>query len=734
MRSLSIAAIIVAASVSFAKPLPDLNGIPFDRFNSWPTLNGRSPAGATISPDGKHVIFAWNTTGARMRDLWHMDVATGQKRVLLEAAKIPRPLNQDDARTDEQKREQEQYDGGFGGGALWSPDSKEFLVSYRGRTWRYDLAAQKAEPLFDGNFEASNLEYTHDGRYLLFIHESNVWRKERSTKQLKQLTFVTRGNTAVGDFEVSPNGKHVAINWSSFGNFGSHIMMDFTTERSQVRNISRMWNGNVNALDEQYGIVPIDGGMIRFVTGIPRAHWGLGSRGAGWQWAPDSSGFLVGWKTEDHKEWTLSYISAESGREFPIHKEKAPKNYINNWRPFYWTEDSQHIFVGTDIDPTNGQFTNRHVLKVSKNGREKTPYFKKDYDVANLQKAGKTDNLILITQSRNPLLGEITLMRTNGTTEVFTPVENGWNSPVEFENAGEVLVDEAGRNILTTAQSPTINPELYRVTPKIERLTTSQLPDFAKIPWSQPQMISFPGPEGATVHAQMILPPNYVKGTRIPFVIGNMYANSGKLDWDGYTHNYMAQALGIGVLKIDFRASWGQGGEFNSGYYQKMGLIDSEEAVAAKKWLVDNGYAKADRMGVWGWSYGGFLTLMILGTQPGQFHAGVAVASVTEWKNYNHWYTRQRLGLADRDKAIFDKTSPITYADKMQGHLLLVHGMLDDNVLFQDSARFAMKMIDANKDFQQMFYPRDDHSIGRDETRIHVQRQIVQYLYDKLSE
>lgn len=711
--------------------LPDQDGIPFDRLNVFPTLNGRSPAGASMSPDGKHIVFAWNTTGARKRDLWIMDYPSGEKRQFVGADEIERPLNQDDSRTEEQKKEQELYDGGFAGGAIWSPDSKEFLINYRGRTWRFDAKKLNPEPLFDGSLSASTFEYTEDGKYLMFLLNSNVWRMDRKSGALKQLTFVSRGGTAVGGFSVSPNGKWVAVNWSNFGTQGSHVMMDFTQDRSSVRNISRMWNGDIRSLDEQYGIVPIDGGLIKYATGIPRAHWGLGSRGAGWQWAPDSSGYLVGWKSEDHMEWTLSYISVDDSKQMPIYKERAPKNYINNWRPFEWSEDSQHIFLGTDI--ADGAFSSRHIIKLSKNGREVAPYFKKTYDVAGFQKAGNTDRLILTTQSRNPLVGELTILEPSGTSQQIKVHEEGWSSPVEFEGAADVLCSDDGKSIVTLAGASNLNPELYSITPSVQRLTKSQLPDFEKLTWAKPQVFQFRGPDGATIYASMTLPPGYAKGKRIPFVISNMYANSGKLDWDGYLSNYMTQALGFGVVKVDFRASWGQGGEFNSGYYQKMGLIDSEEAVACKKWLVEQGYADPDRCGVWGWSYGGFLTCMIQLTQPGNFKTGVAVASVTDWKSYNHWYTRQRLGLADKDKAIFEKTSPITYADKLKDDLLLVHGMLDDNVLLQDSVRLSMKMIDAGMNFGMFYYPRDDHSIGRDETRKHVQRLIVQHLYGQLS-
>lgn len=684
-----------------------------------------------MSPDGSRIVFAWNKTGERMRDLYLMDYPSGKINLIAAASKIDRLLNQDDARTDEQKKDQEKYDGGFGGGAVWSPDSKEFLLGYRGRTWIFNREGKQIKPLFDGSFDASNIQYSPDGKYLCFLSNSNVWRMDRQTGALKQLTFVTRGETAVGNYAISPDSKTVAINWSAFGDYGSHIMMDFTRERSVVRPISRMWNGNVESMNERYGFVSIDGGLIKFIDSIPRQIWGLGSRGAGWSWAPDSSGFLVGWKSEDHKEWTLSYISRSSGKEFPILHEVAPKNYINNWRPFEWTRDSSSVLVGTDI--WEGKFTNRYILKIDKSGKNPTPYFKKDYDVASLQRPKDSDSIIMATQSRDGLMGEITVLDNKGVAKQYMPIEFGWNTPTEFEESGDVLASDDGRSIVTLANEYKTNPELYGILPEVKRMTVSQLPEFSKITWVKPRIVHIPGPEGATIHASMYLPPDYQPGKRYPVILHNMYANSGKLSWGGYQANYMAK-LGIIVMCVDFRASWGYGGEFNSGYYQRMGLIDSEEAVAVKRYLVKEGFADEKRVGVWGWSYGGFLTCMILMTQPGEFKTGVAVASPTEWKNYNHWYTRQRLGLASKDKAVFDKTSPYTYADKLQDDLLLVHGMLDDNVLFQDSVRLSMKLIDLGKNFEMFYYPRDDHSIGLDETRKHVQRLIVQHIYDQLGD
>jgi dipeptidyl-peptidase-4 len=286
----------------------------------------------------------------------------------------------------------------------------------------------------------------------------------------------------------------------------------------------------------------------------------------------------------------------------------------------------------------------------------------------------------------------------------------------------------------TMASNRMINPELYAVEPVTKRLTTSQLPEFDKIKWANFKEVTFQAPDGATIHGILITKPGLDMKKKHPAFVSNIYANSGKDAWGGFMENYAAMQLDMVVLVVDFRASWGYGGEFNSGYYQKMGLIDVDEAVAAHKFLADLPYVRSDRIGIWGWSYGGYLTLMTLLTKPGVYDTGVAVAAVSDWKSYNEWYTRRRLGLVKDDKdKLFEKTSPITYAAGLKDNLLMIHGMLDDNVLFQDDARMVQRFIDNDKFVDVMYYPRDDHSIGKDTSRPHVFTTIMRYLWDKLS-
>lgn len=727
MLNLAILSVIGAVGVANAPTLPDPQyGFTLERYYQYPILNGRSPASPSMSPDGSRIIYCWNKTGVRKRDLWLMEYPSGAMRQVAAAEEIPRFPNQDDSRTDEQKQEQEKYDGGWGGEAVWSPDSKEFIIGYRGRTWIFDRDAKARRPLFDGGFNPYNIRYSPDGKYLMMMESGNLIRMDRKTGDIKQLTFITRPGTSLSDYAVSPNGKWVAVNWSDDTKYGNHIMMDFTKERSQVRNITRMWQGN-KAVDAQVGLVSMDGGMVKYVTNIPRFHWLMSM-----DWAPDSSALVAGWKTEDHQQYTLTNIDLDTAKGRNVYSEKAPKNYINNWRPLFWTRNSKSILLGTDV--LDGKFTNRQIIKLNPNGKMEGVVYGKSFDVGNFMRPKNSDKLILVTLGRDPLKSELRILEPNGKEDLIVLEENGMSTPTEFEGTGLPMVSEDGDLIASMADNSNRNAELYAVKPTTKRLTFSQLPEYEKIKWADVRSVSFPGPDGAMIHAQLLTRPGLDLTKKHPAVISDMYANGGKYDWAGYLPNYLAMELGYVVLKIDFRSSWGYGGEFNSGYYQRMGLVDSEEAVAAKKYLVGLGYVKPDRVGVHGWSYGGFLTCMIMMTQPGEFHAGVAVASVTEWKNYNHWYTTQRLGFENTNAEVYKKTSPITYADKLQGNLLLVHGMLDDNVLFQDSVRLSMKLIDAGKRFDQFYYPRDDHGIGRDETRPHVMRTIVQYLYDKLGQ
>lgn len=720
--------LLAAASLpilSLAQGLPaPKSGLTIERLSSFPIVNGRSPSGPAMAPDGRRIAFSWNQTGERRLDLWVMDYPSGNKRRILEADKLPRPPRQDDERTELQKQEELEYDGGIGG-VQWAPDSQEIMAGpYRGRVWLMKPDGSNLRPLIDTSEQISSPTYSPDGKWIAFLRGDDLYRLDRATGQVRQLTYLSKSGTALDGFLWSPDSKRIGVTWSNTSRLGRHVMMDFTKDRAEVVPIQRLWNGD-RGWDVQVGIVNAEGGLIRFLPGVPRYMWI-----STWDWSPDSKSLALGWFSEDFQEYTITVADGETSKAMTAYREKAPSNYVPDFRSLFWTRDGRIAFT-TDI--LDGKWASRSLMSMDRFGQNRKPIYAEKHDIAAAGRPKNSDRIILVTQARSSLTTEITILETDGRRTVHTPVEDGASTPNQFDDASLPLFSEDGRSLATLASTRVLNNELCALEPRQARLTESQLPDFKKIQWAKFEKVSFPGPDGATIHGVLITPPNLDRTKKHPAFISSMYANSGKLAWAGYMENYAAMELGMVVLQVDFRASWGQGGEFNSGYYKKMGIVDSDEAVKAKEFLTGLGYVNPNRVGVWGWSYGGYLTCMIMLTRPGVFDTGVAVASVTDWKTYNEWYTRRRLGLPSEDDEIYKKTSPVHHAIGLTGNLLLVHGMLDDNVLYQDTVRLQENLIREGKVFDTFAYPRGDHGMGRTHERPHVNALILRYLWQKLS-
>ena len=709
---------------AFGKDLPQTE-ISLQRLYQYPLINGRSPSAPAMSPDGSKIVFGWNQTGVRKLDLYVVDFPNGKPKMIVEAAKIVELPRQDDIRTEQEKTESVLYDGGISG-AQWAPDSGELMFSYKGRTWLCEPDGSKLRPLVDGSSSIGGPQYTEDGKSLAYSNGTNVFRMDRKTGFTKQLTYLSKPRTSIEQFEFSPTGKHLGVVWGDSTKMGSHQMMDFSKDRATVVPITRMWNGDT-PVDNQIGVVSADGGVIKFVKDFPRYMWLKG-----FTWSPDGTKLAVAWISDDFMKYTISVIDPETAEKKDIYKEEAPANTINDWRDIAWTKDSKQILFGTDI--RDGKLTNRALYKMNPDGTDVKPVYFELHDLGNWMRPKHSDRLILVTASKSPLTTEIVIQEADGKRKEHVVIPNGQSTQKAFNWAELPFVSEDGKKIATMASARNLNNELYAVEPVQKRITVSQQPEFKKIQWADTKEVTFPTSDGRTIHGVMFTRPGLDLTKKHPAVLSNIYADSAKSGWGGWMENYMAMNLDFVVLCVDFRSSWGYDGDFNGGYYKKMGIIDVDEAVDAKKFLVSTGYVKPDRVGIWGWSYGGFLTCMTLLTKPDEFHAGVAVASVTDWKSYNEWYTRRRLGLVKDDKdKIFEKTSPVYNAQNgLKDNLLLVHGMLDDNVLYQDTARLQQKLIEAGSHFDLMTYPRDDHSISKDTSRPHVFSTIAKYLWEKL--
>jgi len=262
--------------------------------------------------------------------------------------------------------------------------------------------------------------------------------------------------------------------------------------------------------------------------------------------------------------------------------------------------------------------------------------------------------------------------------------------------------------------------ELYLMENKVngrsEQITNSaQSEEFKSYAWKDPELISFTARDGANVYARLYKPANPdPRKPAVIFVHGAGYLQNAHKWWSSYFREYMFNNLladnGYYVLDIDYRASSGYGRDWRTGIYRYMGGKDLDDNVDGARYLVTNFGVDPKRIGVYGGSYGGFITLMGLFTQPEVFTAGAALRPVTDWANYNHGYTSNILNEPFTDSIAYRKSSPYYYADGLKGHLLICHGMVDVNVHFQDAVKLAQRLIELGKDNWELAgYPVEDH-------------------------
>ena len=265
------------------------------------------------------------------------------------------------------------------------------------------------------------------------------------------------------------------------------------------------------------------------------------------------------------------------------------------------------------------------------------------------------------------------------------------------------------------------------------QLTDTRKPEFKAREWVQPEYVQVPSKHGAgVVWGKFYGPKNYEPGKKYPivmFVHGAGYLQNVSERYPNYFreqmfHNLLVQE-GYVVLDLDYRASEGYGRDWRTAIYRQMGHPELEDYLDGLDWLVANKQGDKDHAGIYGGSYGGFMTFMALFRSPGTFKAGAALRPVADWSQYNHEYTSNILNTPELDPEAYQVSSPINFADQLQDNLLIAHGMIDDNVFFKDSVMLSQRLIELRKDKWEIApYPMERHSFTRSDSWYDEYRRI----------
>lgn len=268
------------------------------------------------------------------------------------------------------------------------------------------------------------------------------------------------------------------------------------------------------------------------------------------------------------------------------------------------------------------------------------------------------------------------------------------------------------------------------------KLTNSLTDAFKAYSWKEPTLVTIPARDGQQIYARLYKPKTPT-GKAVVFVHGAGYLQNAHKWWSQYSREYMFHNLltdmGYTVLDIDYRASAGYGRDWRTGIYRHMGGKDLDDHVDAAKWLVETQGVDAKRIGIYGGSYGGFITLMAMFTTPDVFKAGAALRPVTDWAAYNHPYTANILNEPQNDSLSYRRSSPIYFAEGLKNYLLICHGMVDVNVHFQDTVRLMQRLIELKKDnWEVAAYPMEDHGFVEPTSWMDEYKRILKLFEERL--
>jgi dipeptidyl-peptidase 4 len=254
---------------------------------------------------------------------------------------------------------------------------------------------------------------------------------------------------------------------------------------------------------------------------------------------------------------------------------------------------------------------------------------------------------------------------------------------------------------------------------------------------SSKEFFTYQAEDGTALNGFLLKPRNFDVAKKYPVLV-YQYSGPGSQNvnnaWGGshiYFHQLLAQK-GYIIALVDTRGTGAKGEKFKKATYKQLGKLELEDIIAAAKYLSSQSFIDSNRMGIWGWSYGAYMSSLAMTKGAGTFKLGIAVAPVTNWRFYDTVYTERFLQTPQLNASGYDDNSPSTYAAKLQGKFLLVHGTGDDNVHFQNSVVLQEALINAGKQFQSFYYPDKAHGSAGGKTRFHLYSMMVEFVVNNL--
>jgi dipeptidyl-peptidase-4 len=683
-------------------------------------LVGKPPDTLTWSPDGKHLTYL---DGGELIDL---DPTSGKTHVLVSRAKLASISGAGDSETDRDHRERYKM-----AGYQWAPDSAHLLFDSNGRLWMYDLRTGTGVQVgFSGAASGDDPKFSPSGDAIAFVREHGlaVVRIRDGSSPMNVVAPAPNSSTLDGEVDWvyeeelktrsnyfwSPDSKSLAFLQVIETDVPQYPIEDWIPTHAKVEMQRYPQPGDPNP-SVRVGVVGAQGGRsvwvkLPFHPGqdyIPRFGW------------VDRKTLWIETLTRDHKHRDLYFADAPTGRAWPVLQLADDKYLDDNYDVWVgdgnivlsnWTDGHNHIYL-YKYDHGNVDSTTANLERQLTKG---------DFEVNSVERVDPDRKTIFFTSNEGGLL-DLQLWQTN------------------FDGQRKQLTAGAGHHEPNLAPVGGDFVDLYSTRLEPPSASLCHLDGKCEVFWKTralepyrlraPEQLEVKAHDGTTLYATLLLPEGAGSPASVPLIV-NPYGGPGPQTaanrWaDGLLFDEVLAQHGFAVLHAENRGMGMRGRAFAQAAYHNFGPVQFEDQLTVVDGVLEK-YPQLDknRLGWWGWSWGGTFTLYAL-THSDRFRAGVSVAPVTDWRNYDSIYTERYMSEPSEFAQGYKDFSVVNSAASLKGRLLLVHGTGDDNVHIENSVQFVQKLIEAGIPYDLQIYPRKTHSIAGPDVRTHLFNRIL---------
>ncbi|HET7890129.1 MAG TPA: alpha/beta fold hydrolase [Candidatus Sulfotelmatobacter sp.] len=693
-------------------------------------LGGRGPETVEWSPDGTKLTFVQRNEKGEKGELWYVDAATGDKRVLVSAAKLA-SLDPDLNKVVKNEREKERRTRYHVAAYLWAPDSRHLIFDSQGQLWLYDLESATAVQFTSAPDPSGDPKFSPDGGHVAYLRKHNLYVRPVNGKDEKQLTKDTGEDLFNGDIDWvyaeelgvrsnyfwSPDSKEIVFLHMDESKVPTYPITDWLPTHPNVENEKYPKVGDPNPV-VKLGVVEADKSKVRWISlpseqdsYIPRFGW----VGAGVIWAEVLN------RTEDKMD--LYFVDAKSGKSRIVLTETTPGAWIDfehvevrflkSSAEFLWPswrDGNMHLYLYS-FDKQNP------MAAEAKLERQLT---KGDFEVMGVEGVDEAAGTVFFAANKDdPRQMQIFSVQLDGTGFKALTTEEGIHSAKFSDDGKHYSHTFFGPQTSMTTTLCAVGADCHPVWKARDTIAEYGL--------RAPKFLEFKADDGTTLYGRLLLPPDAAAGAKIPLIVNIYGGPAAQMVRKGSPDAFdeILSRKGFAVFAVDNRGTPGRDRKFQTAIRHEFGAVElKDQLTALDQLLAQYPQLDRDRVAIWGWSNGGSMTLYAM-THSDRFRAGVAVAPVTDQLNYDSIYTERYMGLLKDDKDGYVQSDVTQDADKLHGALLLVHGTSDDNVHFQNSIQMVNALINAGKQFRLMIYPDKTHSIAGKDARVHLFTMIL---------